>query len=178
MKIDLNFKSVFYRAGRSFVDGLQKRVMGQVGIDGAGYSRPNQSTLEARNPQTKKVRVSEKKAIFKRIKSSSISRLLVTGRFARGAFGMRATGDGLSVFVREAKHSEGVSFGDIVRYNSRGQEEVNPHIQFPPLVFPTTPQEVLMMREEIYELSKELKIAINRDIGNSGIIKDRVFKVG
>ena len=143
-----NFKPVFERIGQEFARGLQKRIPAQVGIDGQAYSKPAESTLKGRRGKVGKT--------GKILKSSlSNKRLWKTGEFSKEAFGYKASEVGVKVFAREVSHTGGISNAQILRYNSKGQPQVNKNIANPPLVFPSKPDEVLLMHDEL-RLAKEL----------------------
>lgn len=146
--MQFNFKPVFERIGQEFARGLQKRIPAQVGIDGQAYSKPAESTLKGRRGKTGKG--------GRALKSSgSTKRLWVTGEFSKEAFGYKASETGVQVFAREVSHTGGISNAQIVRYNSKGQDKVNRNIANPPLVFPTNPEEVMLMQDEM-RLAREL----------------------
>lgn len=76
----------------------------------------------------------------------TLDRLLFTKRFVNNAYKSEAFNDHATIYASTASYSEGVSFADIVRYNCKGSDEVNPKIIDPPLIFPTKPKEVMQMQ--------------------------------
>lgn len=74
-------------------------------------------------------------------KSVPITRLLFTGRFAKGAFQYSAQADHLRVYVSRGNYpvhwtQRPLSYSDIVAYNNQGSPRVNRQIGSPPLIFP------------------------------------------
>jgi hypothetical protein len=175
MNLDLNMQSLWDKIGKTFVRGLMLRVRRQAGIDGARYSRPAQSTLESRGVTTRPNLVGGK---VKRAKASSLDRLYVTGRFSKGAFASIAGADKVTVYCPDRPYDANVTYADIVRYNSAGQPDVNPNIKRPPLVFPVTPQEVMLMREEFTQAGKLISSGLRGRVRKSDVIKNRTFKIG
>ena len=76
----LKLKKQFEQIGLTLRQALQNNVKRSVGIDGAAYSAPAASTLEARRAKKSAVTGKTLKS------SSSTKRLLVTTEFAGNAF--------------------------------------------------------------------------------------------
>jgi hypothetical protein len=165
LKLQFDFKEVFTEIGRLFVHGLGLRIKKQVSLDGARYSRPELSTLKAR--QRMLAGTKSRKGITLRGKIRAvqavgaqgltnvpITRLLVSQDTANRGFGSEASKDNVRIFISDAYHikmgkQKTISFSKIISHNSRGQDDLNTAIKSPPLVFPTDTAEILMMEKEI-----------------------------
>jgi hypothetical protein len=96
--------------------------------------------------------------------ASSTKRLWVTGEFGNEAFGYKPTENGVKIFAREVSHKDGISYAQILRYNSRGQSKLNRHIKIPPLVFPTDKNEIAMMSDQFTDAKRIFEKEANKQM--------------
>ncbi len=146
-----DFTKTFEKIGTQFVRGLRDGIVKQRGLDGGAYPPPTQATLEMRKQKTGK-----KGGALK--SSSSMKRMYVTGDTAREAFSFVAKPNGVSVFALKFNHKDGdITYSDIIKDNSRGLRGSNPNIKESnkPLIFPSKPDEIKMMKKE-FEFSKKI----------------------
>ena len=71
---------------------------------------------------------------------------------------------GVKIFAKNALHRSGKRFSDILKYNSRGQDEVNPNIQNPPLVFPTNKSEILMLQDGNRPVMEKIRRDLEKEV--------------
>jgi hypothetical protein len=140
--------------GIKFQNGLMNRIFRQQGIDGGMFPPPKPETIWTRKFKTKRV---------KGLKVKSGKRLWITGNYAKSAFNYLSDQMGVTVFASNNLHPGGATYADITRYNSRNYEP-NKNILNPPLVFPRTQSEVLMMDDEIQFARHTLKKAITEQL--------------
>jgi hypothetical protein len=98
-----------------------------------------------------------------------IGRLLVSQDLANRGFTHKATRDGVTIKVSDQLHiqmGKGArkKHSDIISYNSKGQDDLNPHIKRPPLVFPTTGEEVMMMKSEMDQAMRLFELEATRQM--------------
>lgn len=162
----IDFTPALDAIGRIFVQGFSKRMKQQIGIDGEAYSRPEASTLAKRRYGTgmQKRQGKTLKNRTKRASSQSTKRLVVTGELSNEAFGYDVKNGACRVFAREVSHMGGLSYAQILRYNSRGQKDINKNIKRPPLVFPTNQSEISGMTTEIDLCNRVLRNALSKEI--------------
>jgi len=172
-----NFQSILEQIGQLFVSGLKSRIEQQIGIDSKTYSRPTISTLRQRSASLSKFTPSLKGAKQRKgkLKQVSTDRLFVTHQLANQGFDYNVKENSATVFVSPTVHNvignaKALTMRDIVEYNSRNQSKVNRRIVDPPLIFPTTSEEVELLQKEYHasydlfqqELQKQLNnILIN-----------------
>jgi hypothetical protein len=176
----LDFSNAFNLIGKLFVRGLGLRMRQQRGIDGVAYSRPEKSTLKARQRMlsgthsnkkgttlgvTTKGKERKVQAVgVKGLSSVPITRMLVSKDTAARGFEFTATKDTVKISVSESQHlamgnRPTTTYAKIVGYNSRGQDDLNAHIKRPPLIFPTSEAEVDMMEKEM----KQARLIFERE---------------
>lgn len=162
----IDFTEAYDTIGKIMVQGLSRRMKQQTGIDGEAYSPVKPSTLAKRRLGNKMshLRGRSLKQRNKLKSSQSTKRLVVTGELTNEAFGYEVKKDGVRVFAREVSHMDGLSYAQILRYNSRGQKNVNKYIDRPPLVFPTSPAEIAMMDKENKDASRIAKNVLDKEI--------------
>lgn len=166
-----DFTTIFKEIGRIFVRRLGLNIRNQTGIDGQKYSRPEMSTLKSRQRALKGKTLRQTKRTEKRpLTSVPISRLFVTQDTSKRAFDSISDKDSATVYVTGKQHiGNKATFQEIIGYNSRGQSNINSDIKNPPLVFPTTTREVLLMRDEVAQGSRLLKNEVLRQIKEKGL---------
>lgn len=183
-KSPFDFTKVFQTIGKIFTRGLGLRIKQQQGIDGSGYSRPELSTLKARQRMlagtrswkgttlgiTTRGKVRKVQAVgAKGLTNVPIGRLLVSQDLANRGFTHKATKDGVTVMVSDKLHlqmgnQKRQKHSDIISWNSKGQDDLNPHIKRPPLVFPTTGEEVMMMKSEMDQAARLFELEATRQM--------------
>lgn len=167
----LNLSKEFQALGVRICSALYKGVENNVAIDGSAYSKPEESTLKARrvkrSAKTGKILGS----------SSSIKRLRVTGDFAREAFAYKSSESGVTVYALNKTHRSGeITYADILRYNSKGQDKVNRNIKVPPLVFPTNNEEIKMLlkNQDVAHATSKLIEEAGKQLKQMGILNVKV----
>jgi hypothetical protein len=191
---DIDLTKVFQYIGTIFVRGMRTRISERrVDIAGKPFSLIAPSTAAARarilgaNPRgpgrhqgpffnrniglTGKLRK-------RRATSVPVTRLLFTGRFAKGAFQYRAQADQVTVYVTRGNYpvhwtQQPVSFSDIVRFNNQGSPELNPHIKLPPLIFPNRGRDDQLHAMDEYKKAKAFisSPALNKQITDTIVRK-------
>ena len=163
----IDLTAAFEKIGKKFQLGLMNRVMRQQGVDGGRYSPPKPSTGRSRKVQ----RLKRGSGMLGGVSTiwggavKSFRRLYVTGNYAKGAFKYAFDASGVTVFASENLHPDGATYADITRYNSRNWEP-NKNITSPPMVFPKTTNEVVMMTDEMAFARKTLADEITRQLRN------------
>ena len=158
-----DFKSTFDQIGKTFIRGLKRRIENQVGLDGVKYPPPAPSTLAKR--RSKKGRG-----------KNSTKRLHVTHDFANRGFNYIPDATSVTVLVPDTPHMEGgITYEWILRYNSRGQEEVNFNIADPPLVFPSKGEEVLLMQKELDQSARLFASDLRKQLRDRGIVRAKTI---
>lgn len=179
----LNLKSHFERIGRDFATELKQAILNQKDLSGRAFAviakstawnrfyKANQNRKAkhlAKGKTLKEFKKNKGKAKFTYPAGLSLRRLMFTKDFVSNAFKSKANNESATIFVSEGNHKDPgtasqVSYAEIVRYNNRGSEEVNPKIVSPPLIFPTTPEEVKKMHS--WKLLKDVHLpAMKGDI--------------
>lgn len=189
-----DFTEVFSEIGRLFVRGLSLRMRNQVGIDGARYSRPEKSTLKARQRMlsgtwskkkgttlgiTLKGKTRKVQAVGQEgLTNVPITRLLVSRDTSARAFLSEASKDSVKVYVSGRNHLKmgsqpAVTYQDIIAWNSRDQSDVNPAIRNPPLVFPTDQGDILRMEKEMRFAQRMFHAAAGQQMNKLATLKLR-----
>ena len=196
-----DFTATMDAIGKIFTRGLKRRIENQVGIDGGGYSMPKPSKLKRRaagkigNKFTKlaraKVSSLEDRKLRKRgswiktettAKAVNIKRLHVTHDLANRGFDYTSDASGVTVFVPDTFHKEdapgffGATYRDIITYNSRGQDNVNPNIRQPaPLVFPAKAADVLLMKGELDTSARLFASDLRKQLRDRGVVRAKTI---
>ena len=158
-----DFKSTFDQIGKTFIRGLKRRIENQVGIDGAGYAPPKPSTLKSRKYKHGRGK-------------SSVKRLHVSYDTANRGFNYVPDERGVTVFVPDSLHMDGgATYRDIIKYNSRGQANVNTNVDNPPLVFPSRGEEVLLMQKELDQSAKLFASDLRKQLRDRGIVRAKTI---
>lgn len=116
-------------------------------------------------------------------KSVPITRLLFTGRFAKGAFTHKAYPDRVVVSVSRGMYpghwtQPPVSYGDIVKWNNAGSPKVNPNIDSPPLIFPNPDRPEQVRRMTSYKKATDFIASPNvRNYVNDRLLRQALRKV-
>ena len=152
MALDLSY--FFAQYGKKFVRELTDKVRRRIGVDGVAYPPIKESTARGQKfiKQVKHVKASKAMGIkqttftFKEVARPLDSRLNATLQFRENAFVSDSSDTGVTVAVNDATYPGGaVSYEDIVSYNDRNSDRVNPHIRDgedghePPAIFPMGP---------------------------------------
>lgn len=166
---DVDLTSVFRYVGVLMVRDLRTNISErQAGIDGEPFTIIRPSTARARalilgagvrGPGRHQGPFFNRNInLAGRLRKSParavpVTRLLFTGRFAKGAFKYDARPDMLRVYVSRGNYpvhwtQQPVSYSDIVAFNNQGSPAVNRNIANPPLIFPNrgNQSQVEMMR--------------------------------
>jgi len=163
----------FAQYGKKFVRELTDKVRSRVGIDGASYSplKPKSIYGQTRIKQVKHKKKGEAATYtFKESARPLDSRLNNTLQFRENAFVSDSSDYGIEVAVNDATYpGENVSYSDIVAYNDRNSQVVNPNISEPPSVFPYDEAGVQSL-ETYGELQEELQKVVAIQMADS--VKD------
>jgi hypothetical protein len=198
--VRFDFTAVFTKIGDVFVRGLKLRIKRQTGIDGQRYSRPELSTLKARQRMlsgthsakkgttlgiTTKGKVRKIQAVgVKGLTNVPITRMLVSQDTANRGFESTATKDRVRVFVSEQTHikmggNKTPTFAQLIDWNSKGQSNVNPHVKRPPLMFPSDAIEITMMEKEMDAAQRLFAIEASKQMNQKATMKlKRILHIG
>lgn len=170
MAFQLNLIKYFELIGRDFVLELRQAILKQTDLAGNRFSVINQSTawkrFYARNKTNFKKRLAtqlSKGKLLTDVKKKkgkntwtypvgvALNRLLFTKVFVNNAYQSKAKEDQVRIFASTKNYIDPnsktkVSYADIVSFNCKGSNEVNPNIVDPPLIFPTTQAELRAMK--------------------------------
>ena len=182
----------FAQYGKKFVRELTDKVRRRIGLDGVAYSSISRFTAQGQT-QIKQVRhtkgnlkkngIKQTTFTFKEVSRPLDSRLNNTMQFRENAFVSDSSDFGLTVSVNDVPYpapegGRSVSYEDIVAYNDKNSEEVNPNIRGgkdphdAPSIFPMGPnaQELVEGLETYREMGEELERVVQIQLADS--VKD------
>lgn len=144
MKLDLS--QLFRVYAKRFEKELKAKIRSKIGIDGQTYSHLKEWAILAGRRTN--------------------SRLTHTGKFRDNAVTSEATDIGFKVQGNPNSYEGAVTFDDIISYNNRGSATVNRDIDQPPLIFPNTDEEVMML-QSYDEFTRDLEKTIEIQTGKT-----------
>jgi hypothetical protein len=153
----LDLSNLFNIYAKKFVKEFKGFVRQKTGIDG--------NTFSPLKNVSKTVQKTGKKAGQSR-KRNPNSRLNDSGNFRENFVIGESTDYGMTISGNKSTHPKGISYSNIIAYNNKNSPAVNKNITTPPLIFPTTVQEVKSMG--LYqEFEEKLKEAIRIQMGDA-----------
>lgn len=144
MPIDLSL--LFQRYADKLAKELRDRIRRKVGVDGRRYS----NLKEPVRPPGR----------------SLATRLNRTLKFQANAVVSSSTDTGMRVQGNPNSYEGALTFDDIIAFNNRGSADVNRGIDDPPLIFPTSEQE-LMMLDAMSAFEDDIARAVEVQTGQS-----------